>query len=220
SLDMETVHIVLTLSGKESIEFAEVMIKSMLYFQGRFKADEQICRTDHFPQREQQCPSGLPLRPSLIVFHVLIDFHSRSYFADIFKAWHRPYLRWRFYRTEYYDVKFLQLLRKLHCNHHSGVPSLMKLMVPNILPLDVEKVIIMDSDMLFNHNVLEMWELFYEFNESQERGVNGGLSLFHLTKLRKIRWHEKWQEASKRFFERNVVLAQADQVSQTLAIGE
>ncbi|KAF7260654.1 hypothetical protein EG68_01822 [Paragonimus skrjabini miyazakii] len=33
----------------------------------------------------------------------------------------------------------------------------------------------------------------------------------HLGRLRKFGWHEKWQEASRKFFERNVLLMQADQ---------
>ncbi|GAA48141.1 glycosyltransferase-like protein LARGE, partial [Clonorchis sinensis] len=178
-----------------------------------------------------------------------------------------------------------KLLRQMPNSHHSGIPSMMKLLVPVILPSTVEKVIVMDSDMLFNHNVLELWELFYRFNSTQvsvecqvtvtarhfdwctnlikynntdfhevpdtelwvtckledleyqkgelgskvygtvytkklttvppkpqqDRGLNGGLSIMHLTRLRENGWHDKWQEASKKFFERNTMLKQADQ---------
>ncbi|KAG5448584.1 LARGE xylosyl- and glucuronyltransferase 2 [Clonorchis sinensis] len=278
----DVIQIVLTLRGSEPIRWAEVMIKSMLYYQGRFREDNDTCSATHFPQRKRRCPDTLPLRSNRIVFHVLIDAASRPDFIQAFQAWHRPYLEWKFYQAEYHE----KLLRQMPNSHHSGIPSMMKLLVPVILPSTVEKVIVMDSDMLFNHNVLELWELFYRFNSTQvsvecqvtvtarhfdwctnlikynntdfhevpdtelwvtckledleyqkgelgskvygtvytkklttvppkpqqDRGLNGGLSIMHLTRLRENGWHDKWQEASKKFFERNTMLKQADQV--------
>ncbi|KAA3680372.1 uncharacterized protein DEA37_0010259 [Paragonimus westermani] len=168
NFDMETVHVVYTLRGSESLVFAEVLLKSMLYYQGRFHEDNSTCTTNGFPQIKPRCPQTLPIRQSHIVIHVLIDYATRAEFARMFHLWQRPFLEWRFYRAEYHE----KLLRQLKNSHHSGIPSLMKLLVPVILPDEVEKAIVMDSDMLFNHNVLELWELFEQFNSSQAIGLS------------------------------------------------
>ncbi|OON16855.1 hypothetical protein X801_07318, partial [Opisthorchis viverrini] len=102
--------------------------------------------------------------------------------------------------------------------HYAGVPAMYKILVPYILPEEVTKVIVLDSDVLFNHNVLDLWKEFGLFKPQQVFGaaceqitycphscsgddtniplfgINSGVVLMNLTELRRINWWYQWQQ--------------------------
>lgn len=59
------------------------------------------------------------------------------------------------------DVEWIQT------PHYSGVYGLLKLIFPKIIPNYISKIIILDSDVVLNANILELWLLFYKFEENQ-----------------------------------------------------
>lgn len=54
--------------------------------------------------------------------------------------------------------------------HYSGIYGLIKLTFPKIIPTDVtEKIIILDTDLTFNADIYELWQLFDNFKYNQVR---------------------------------------------------
>lgn len=47
----------------------------------------------------------------------------------------------------------------------------------------------------------------------QYSGVNGGLALLHLSRMRQVNWDGKWREVLKRILRRKSKLGESDQVS-------
>ncbi|KAA3674564.1 uncharacterized protein DEA37_0004742 [Paragonimus westermani] len=69
----------------------------------------------------------------------------------------------------------------------------------------------MDTDMLINHDIGELWREFSNFNLNQERGINTGILLMDLVKLRQIGWHQLWFETIKGMLRRTSRIRTADQ---------
>nr|CAH8870916.1 unnamed protein product [Trichobilharzia regenti] len=100
--------------------------------------------------------------------------------------------------------------------HPAGAKPFIKLLLPDVLPATINKVIIIDVDMLFNADIVELWNHFENFQGTQMIGMaveqnphfhfvmkklikewrgygyNGGILLFDLFKLRSIMWNEIW----------------------------
>ncbi|KAG5450686.1 LARGE xylosyl- and glucuronyltransferase 1, partial [Clonorchis sinensis] len=105
--------------------------------------------------------------------------------------------------------------------HYSGTFGLCKLLLPNILPPTVEKVIGLDVDLLLNADIRELWDCFDRFTHSQMIGLvrnqspwylqgaqntvwpalgygyNTGVMLLHLQRMKLMRWKEAWQSVAK-----------------------
>lgn len=48
--------------------------------------------------------------------------------------------------------------------HYSGLYGLMKLVLPSILPLSLARVIVLDTDVTFSSDIVELWALFDRFS--------------------------------------------------------
>ncbi|KAG5454155.1 LARGE xylosyl- and glucuronyltransferase 2 [Clonorchis sinensis] len=106
----------------------------------------------------------------------------------------------------------LDFAQRIPNGHIAGPSAVAKLWIPYILPPWVIKTIVIDSDMFWNENALMLWKIFEQFKSTQmiglaweqqsydplciedpakllpRRGVNGGLVLMHLERMRNIRW--------------------------------
>ena len=51
--------------------------------------------------------------------------------------------------------------------HYSGIYGLMKLTLVKILPKELEKVIVSDTDVTFATDIAELWAFFSQFRNSQ-----------------------------------------------------
>lgn len=51
--------------------------------------------------------------------------------------------------------------------HYSGVYGLLKLTLPNVLPQWLDKVIVLDCDVMFASDVAELWATFTSFQPDQ-----------------------------------------------------
>ncbi|VDP90569.1 unnamed protein product [Echinostoma caproni] len=76
--------------------------------------------------------------------------------------------------------------------HRAGIYAMLRLIITDILPSSVEKVIVLDTDTLFNYNILDLWKQFEKFTPQQIVGVNGGVLLLHLKKMRHNMWSTLW----------------------------
>ncbi|VDO92043.1 unnamed protein product [Soboliphyme baturini] len=125
-------------------------------------------------------------------------------------------------------------------SHHSALSGLLKLTVPSILPQDLKKVILLDTDLIFLSDIGILWDVFDRFNSKQclgiaenlsdwylrkntsgttirwpakGRGFNTGIVLMHLEKLRVLSWtslYTRVAEENLKFFNFTHL---ADQVS-------
>lgn len=48
--------------------------------------------------------------------------------------------------------------------HYSGLYGLMKLVLPSILPPSLARVIVLDTDVTFSSDIVELWALFDHFS--------------------------------------------------------
>lgn len=51
--------------------------------------------------------------------------------------------------------------------HYSGIFGLLKLTLPKVLPSSLEKVVVLDTDVTFVSDIMELWMLFHKFNRNQ-----------------------------------------------------
>ncbi|CAH8584308.1 unnamed protein product [Schistosoma turkestanicum] len=211
----DKIHIAILIEGGRSLLYAEILIKSLLYYQERFRYEFKNCCVsdlcDRF--RDNSSSSGdrmLHIYPT--VFHILTNNKSNSNLTNSLNMWKLPNVEYYFYECNTYLEKLQWIVSK----HPAGAKPFVKLLLPEILPSSVNKVIVLDLDMLLNTNVVELWNIFEKFQETQMIGIgleqnpyfqevmknlvsdwqgygyNGGILLFDLSKLRSIMWNEIW----------------------------
>ena len=68
-------------------------------------------------------------------------------------------------------------------SHYSGIFGLLKLVFPKIIPLNVtKKIIVLDTDLTFVGDILELWRLFEKFKNKQAVGIVENQSDYYLGK--------------------------------------
>nr|XP_055210727.1 xylosyl- and glucuronyltransferase LARGE2 isoform X8 [Gorilla gorilla gorilla] len=108
--------------------------------------------------------------------------------------------------------------------HYSGLYGLMKLVLPSALPAELARVIVLDTDVTFASDILELWALFAHFSDTQAiglvenqsdwylgnlwknhrpwpalgRGFNTGVILLRLDRLRQADWEQMWKLTARR----------------------
>ena len=146
---------------------------------------------------------------SFVTFHLIGDVENYNYMKNLLAHCSKQNIK--FYDWKQYEY----LIEFIPNTHYSGIFTLLKLLLPEILPFTIDRVIVMDTDMIFNRNVKLLWELFREFDENNlvgiageqsswylERsnkwlannlGYNSGVMLMDLTRLREIQWYTFWK---------------------------
>lgn len=132
----------------------------------------------------------------------------------LFETWVVPGVDVDFYLTDNLQQDVSWIPNK----HYSGVYGLMKLVLPKALPIYLDKVIVLDTDVTFATDILELWKIFSLMKdiplglvENQSdwylgkiwknhrpwpalgRGFNTGVILMSLTNLRKFNWSQVWK---------------------------
>ncbi|XP_071965746.1 xylosyl- and glucuronyltransferase LARGE1-like [Antedon mediterranea] len=154
-------------------------------------------------------------RKNPLHFHFISDEIAQLTLSTLFKTWDLPGLEVSFYLAETYKSDVSWIPNK----HYSGIFGLMKLVFMKILPKDLEKVIVLDTDITFARDIAELWQLFRHLTspklfglvENQSdwylgtiwkkhnpwpalgRGYNTGLILLALDRLRQIDWMKMWR---------------------------
>lgn len=155
-------------------------------------------------------------RRNPIYFHFISDIIARRTLTHLASTWRLPQVQWRFYNAE--DV--VDDVSWIPNKHYSGVYGLLKLTLPKILPSSLDKVIILDTDVTFATDIGKLWALFQNFNMGQAlglvenqsdwyipgklwknhrpwpalgRGLNTGVILMDLNRLRKDNWSKTWR---------------------------
>uniref|UniRef100_A0AAY5KS44 LARGE xylosyl- and glucuronyltransferase 1 n=1 Tax=Esox lucius TaxID=8010 RepID=A0AAY5KS44_ESOLU len=153
-------------------------------------------------------------------FHIITDSTAQHILASLFQTWMVPAVRVDFYDADELKSEVSWIPNK----HYSGIYGLMKLVLTKTLPPDLQKVIVLDTDITFATDIAELWAVFHKFRGQQvlglvenqsdwylgnlwknhrpwpalERGFNTGVILLLLDRLRKLRWEQMWRLTAER----------------------
>ncbi|KAF6774368.1 hypothetical protein AHF37_06602, partial [Paragonimus kellicotti] len=161
---LEPIDIYVTINGALTALQALTMLKSLLYFQGRFKSKLSACSLElHRPSdvvcnKRMKPPVTNPLR-----LHWLTSLDARRWFEDILNLWQPADLEFHLYEFETY----LKYIGTIPVNHYAGISALGKLIVPYVIPTSIDKIICVDADTLWNHDVADLWKQFDHFKPKQ-----------------------------------------------------
>ncbi|XP_073954338.1 xylosyl- and glucuronyltransferase LARGE1-like isoform X1 [Choristoneura fumiferana] len=169
-------------------------------------------------------------RQNPVHFHLIADAASQHTISRIFETWDLPDVKY----TTYNAQNSLPRVAWVPNSHYSGIFALVKLLFPDILPSTLKQVIVLDSDITFLCDVVELWAMFRNMSEEQfiglvenesnwyydteprwpalGRGYNTGVMLLDLTKIRTvIDWTSLWHDAVNENIDRLKVTTLADQ---------
>uniref|UniRef100_A0A7N5KRE1 LARGE xylosyl- and glucuronyltransferase 1 n=1 Tax=Ailuropoda melanoleuca TaxID=9646 RepID=A0A7N5KRE1_AILME len=153
-------------------------------------------------------------------FHLIADSIAEQILATLFRTWMVPAVRVDFYNAEELKSEVSWIPNK----HYSGIYGLMKLVLTKTLPANLERVIVLDTDITFATDIAELWAVFHKFKGQQVlglvenqsdwylgnlwknhrpwpalgRGYNTGVILLLLDKLRKMKWEQMWRLTAER----------------------
>ncbi|XP_059671916.1 xylosyl- and glucuronyltransferase LARGE1 isoform X1 [Gavia stellata] len=153
-------------------------------------------------------------------FHLIADAIAKQILATLFQTWMVPAVRVDFYDADELKSEVSWIPNK----HYSGIYGLMKLVLTKTLPSNLERVIVLDTDITFATDIAELWAVFHKFKGQQVlglvenqsdwylgnlwknhrpwpalgRGYNTGVILLLLDKLRKMKWEQMWRLTAER----------------------
>ncbi|XP_015792093.1 LARGE xylosyl- and glucuronyltransferase 1 [Tetranychus urticae] len=153
-------------------------------------------------------------RKNPLHFHFIADSVARLILQNLFRTWAVPGIEVDFYLTDDLQKDVVWIPNK----HYSGIYGLMKLVLPKALPDSLDKIIVLDTDVTFATDIVELWNLFAQMKnkplglvENQSdwylgkiwkghrpwpalgRGFNTGVILMSLNKLREFDWSQIWK---------------------------
>ncbi|GMT07086.1 hypothetical protein PENTCL1PPCAC_29260, partial [Pristionchus entomophagus] len=151
----------------------------------------------------------------IIHFHFIADTPAREVLSVLLQTWSIPNLRWSLY-----DLEATQDSLQWVLTSHRNALGQIKLVLDEILPVYVEEVILLDTDMILLGDVRELQEyvidmrrrgaLFSTSEDMYQRttarlkyphkgfGENTGTTLYNLKKMREVNWKEMWRAEADR----------------------
>ncbi|XP_024118751.1 LARGE xylosyl- and glucuronyltransferase 2 [Oryzias melastigma] len=153
-------------------------------------------------------------------FHFITDTVANRILSALFRSWMVPSVQVSFYDADELKSEVSWIPNK----HYSGIYGLMKLTLTKALPPDLNKVIVLDTDITFATDIAELWGIFRKFTDKQViglvenqsdwylgnlwknhkpwpalgRGFNTGVILLYLERLRRISWEQMWRLTAER----------------------
>ncbi|KAF6718479.1 Glycosyltransferase-like protein LARGE2 [Oryzias melastigma] len=167
-------------------------------------------------------------------FHFITDTVANRILSALFRSWMVPSVQVSFYDADELKSEVSWIPNK----HYSGIYGLMKLTLTKALPPDLNKVIVLDTDITFATDIAELWGIFRKFTDKQViglvenqsdwylgnlwknhkpwpalgRGFNTGVILLYLERLRRISWEQMWRLTAERELMSMLSTSLADQV--------
>ncbi|ETE71391.1 Glycosyltransferase-like protein LARGE1, partial [Ophiophagus hannah] len=92
-------------------------------------------------------------------FHLIADAIAKQILATLFQTWMVPAVRINFYDADELKSEVSWIPNK----HYSGIYGLMKLVLTKTLPTNLERVIVLDTDITFATDIAELWAVFHKF---------------------------------------------------------
>ncbi|XP_062512933.1 xylosyl- and glucuronyltransferase LARGE2s-like [Corticium candelabrum] len=164
----------------------------------------------------QLIKSILFYRQNPLHFHFISDTFGRLILGNLFKTWRLPGGNITLYSAD----PVMDKVSWVPNRHYSGVFGLMKLVLPTVLPKEITKVIVLDTDVTFASDIAELWLQFKNMKETKAaiglvenqsdwylgkiwrnhkpwpaigRGFNTGVMLLDLERMRSMHWTQLWR---------------------------
>ena len=181
------------------------------------------------------CGNAMPFLKSLFFhrrselhLHIITNSPGYTTLSVIFRTWNIEDVKISFYHLE----NFQNLLTNVPNTHHSGIFGLSKLIVEQILPKCISRVIVLDTDIVVIDSLQDLWNLFELMGRNQfiglvenlsdyyierhlfsalGRGYNTGVMLLDLQKMRAMKWIDVWQQENLQLQKKIGAVKQADQ---------
>ncbi|KAG5454860.1 LARGE xylosyl- and glucuronyltransferase 1, variant 2 [Clonorchis sinensis] len=164
----EIIHTFSVLHGASAVYQAVTLLKSILYSQGQFKDHLPECLTGWIRHKDINCVHHSPSPRQYLNMHWVVDQGSRGFLVDLVRGWNQSHiLQIILYPYENY----LKLIGHARTKHYAGYSAMMKLMAPYIVDSNVQKVIVLDVDLLFNDDIKELWKYFSQFQPGEAIGA-------------------------------------------------
>ncbi|CDW59779.1 glycosyltransferase protein LARGE2 like [Trichuris trichiura] len=141
-------------------------------------------------------------------FHVVTNSrHSIDVFENLFATWALPQVKFSVY--DYNRSGTIEEVAWIPNRHYSGLFGLTKLVLTEILPRNIDKILVLDSDVLVLTDLADLWSLFQRFNSTQTFGLVENLSNWYLhpSLPNNTRW-----PALERGFNTGVILMKLEQL--------
>lgn len=200
----EVIHVAIVCAGHSATRSVVTLIKSVLFY-----------------------------RKNPLHFHFISDPIAELILRHLFETWNVPEVSVSFYSTDKIQEDVVWISNK----HYSGVFGLMKLTLPKTLPQNLTKVIVLDTDVTFATDIAELWKIFSILKrkkaiglvENQSdwylgklwknhrpwraigRGLNTGVILLDLQKLRDMQWMDLWKKIAEEELQTMLYTSLADQ---------
>ena len=172
--------------------------------------------------------SMLYFSKTTIHLHIIGDDLTTKTVRDLLRRKHR--VSATFYSLpRRFKSRFISWIPNSHYSKHYG---LIKLFLSEILPENLTKIVVLDTDVVFNADINDLWRLFSMFDNDQvlglgenlsayyqnrkmqvvgTKGVNTGVVLMHLQRMRSLGWRQMWKNATKSMIKQRMAISMADQ---------
>ncbi|KAM9220831.1 xylosyl- and glucuronyltransferase LARGE2 isoform 3-T3 [Dugong dugon] len=127
--------------------------------------------------------SMLFYRKNPLHLHLVTDDVARNILETLFHTWMVPAVR--------------SQVSWIPNTHYSGLYGLLKLVLPDALPPDLARVIVLDTDITFASDIAELWAFFAHFSDKQMIGLVENQSNWYLGNLWKN--HRPWPALGRGF---------------------
>ena len=167
-------------------------------------------------------------------FHFISDHNARHTLGTLFETWRLPAVNISFYAAEIAQTNISWIPNF----HYSGVYGLMKLTFTDMLPAHLDKVVVLDTDLMFTSDIAGLWQFFKLIRQGRKlfgivenqsdwylgklwvghkpwpalgRGYNTGVMLLDLHAMRQQQWYKTWYEVATKTLGDYGAAALADQ---------
>ncbi|CAL8092319.1 unnamed protein product [Calicophoron daubneyi] len=260
----QTIHLAFLVTRQKDVSQLIILIKTIVYHQGRVDPQASDCALHIDTIQNEACQPKALSAPNSLELHLLADNRSKETVQNYFENWSLNGLKINYYDLHTYRhiIDFIpkeamyeatsvlkSIFPKFAYNilkdyMHSLIPvtfddtrvKFLKVAWPEILPDEVKQVIAMDTDMLLNQDIRNLWREFESFSPEQMiggvfqqtnnllrytrskyhkiigTGINSGLLLLHVDRMRSFDWSQKWRNTIKEFISLEKPWAFRDQV--------
>eukprot|EP00051_Salpingoeca_urceolata_P001272 m.39672 g.39672 ORF g.39672 m.39672 type:complete len:905 (-) comp11299_c0_seq1:29-2743(-) len=180
--------------------------------------------------------SILAHRTCALHFHFLVDGRSARVLGELMASWAVSHVEVSLHSL----VNHTAEVAWVRTAHASGVYGLSKLLYESVLPPSIPRLIALDTDMVMLGDVRQLWDEFDRFSSEQcvgavaqqsdwylgavsdprgpsivwpavARGINTGVLLLHLDRLRALPWRPLWSALTRSELKHRRYTALADQ---------
>ncbi|CAI2356506.1 unnamed protein product [Caenorhabditis sp. 36 PRJEB53466] len=110
--------------------------------------------------------------------HFITDQTNKDDLSTLMRTWNITNCDWFVHDLD----KFVDRVRWIPNVHYSSHYGMSKLLIPEILPETVGKVMYVDVDLVFQADIFYLWQQFRHFNHTQSIGMIENMSDYYLNK--------------------------------------